>query len=101
MININIVVTSIFVVIMLYKLWRYNQYETFQCTDHNKELPKDPLRPKIHVFHNNWNAIDYVSELPPCKFRMNSCSPVTCPAVYRDDVVCWKCWDITSEPQNE
>ena len=52
-----------------------------------------------HAVMNEHNAIMYVSDKTPCQRGDYSCYPVTCPAVYEKDVVCWRCQDMVDEPQ--
>jgi hypothetical protein len=59
------------------------------------------FKPYKHVKLNSQNAIDYVDDEPPCSRGEYSCAIVPCPSIYRDGILCWKCWDIEVDPQNE
>jgi hypothetical protein len=54
-----------------------------------------------HVKLNDFGGVDYVDRMPPVWRGEGPCSVVTCPAVFADDTVCWKCQWRIAEPQNE
>lgn len=90
----------LFVAIILICLFRIiNECCTNIETFHTMR-PKDPMRPRTHVKLNDFGGVDYVSDIPPCGRGDRSCAPIVCPAVFKDDLVCWKCLNVISEPQN-
>lgn len=87
------ILTIVIILILILIICEYKEninYEKF-----------DPMRPVMHVKLNDWNAIEYISDIPPCGRGEFSCAPITCPAVFKEDNVCWKCWDAIYEPQND
>ena len=56
--------------------------------------------PPKHAKLNDFNGVDYVDDKPPCSRGEYGCRPVSCPSVFNENTICWKCTDIINEPQN-
>ncbi len=54
-----------------------------------------------HAKLNSHNGVEYVDDKPPCARGEYGCRPVSCPAVFEDKVICWKCEDIIAQPEYE
>ena len=54
-----------------------------------------------HAKLNHFDGIEYVDRMSPLWRGEWPCTVYPCPAIFEDDVVCWKCHGIESEPQNE
>ena len=48
---------------------------------------------------DEYDAIMYVSDKPPFRRGDYGCGQVVCPAVFENDVRCWKCPGEVYEPQ--
>lgn len=60
----------------------------------------DKMRPYRHARLNEFNGLEWVDDLPPCAKGEKSCGVIPCPSVFKDDIICWKCWEQEVEPQN-
>lgn len=52
-----------------------------------------------HVRLNNKGGVEYVSTKPPYTRGEYSCYHTVCPAVYEKDTICWRCDELTVDPQ--
>lgn len=81
------IIMIIILIIILYKL--SNSTESF----HNTGIR--------HAKLNDWDGVISVDNLPPSWRGDRSCFKYPCPAVFEQDITCWKCLWRESEPQNE
>ena len=60
-----------------------------------------PSKVRRHARLTDNDGILYVSNKPPHRLGEYSCYVTPCPTIYEDDIVCWKCMEITAQPELE
>lgn len=89
-------IAIIIVIIMLMRIMkRTEMFKSSYLGSRPSPRPKK-LKRKRHAKIDNDGRVLGLSSTPPSLAAETHCAQVKCPPVFADDVVCWKCMEITS-----